>query len=207
MSAGRLALVAIALLAAIGGYWVGNRFKQPDPEPLSATVFPVPRPLPEFELVGEDETTFTRSDLRDAWHFVFFGYTYCPDICPTTLTRYTQVINRLAADPGLQQQTRVLFVSVDPARDTPERLGEYVRFFHPEFRGVTGDKQEIDRLAKAFSVFYETHEPDAEGNYLVDHSAVVAVVNPRAELAAFFSGVLDPEVIAADFQRIVARSQ
>ena len=199
----RAVLVLLAVLTLLLGYYAGNQFSRQRLDPGSITLLPESRSLPEFSMVDYNGEPFTRDSLKGKWHLVFFGYTYCPDICPTTLTRYTQVANRLQEAPEVLADTRVLFVSVDPDRDVPARLREYVQFFNPEFLGATGSAEEITRLAKAFALFYQVHEPDANGNYLVDHSAAVAIVNPDAELVGYFNAVMDPEVIATDFRRLV----
>ena len=199
----RAILVLLAVVTLLLGYYAGNQFSRQRLDPGSVTLLPESKPLPDFALVDYDGQPFTRDSFKGKWHLVFFGYTYCPDICPTTLTRYTQVSNRLQSSPDVLANTRVLFVSVDPQRDIPARLKEYVQYFNPEFLGATGDPEEIARLAKAFALFYQLHEPDANGNYLVDHSAAVAIVNPDAELVGYFTAVMDPEVIAADFRRLV----
>ena len=199
----RILLVLAAAMTLLLGYYAGNQFSREQFDAGSATLLPHARELPEFSLVGQDGEPFTRESLKGKWHLVFFGYTYCPDICPTTLTRYTQVTNRLGDAPDVLDNTRVLFVSVDPGRDTPARLKEYVQFFNPEFIGATGDPDELARLAKAFALFYQAHEPDENGNYLIDHSAAVAIVNPDARLLGYFSAVTDPEVISRDYRRIV----
>lgn len=199
----RTLLILAAALTMLLGYLAGNQFSREQFDSGSVTLLPQPRPLPEFSLVGQDGAPFTRDSFKGKWHLVFFGYTYCPDICPTTLTRYTQVTNRLTDAPQVLENTRVLFVSVDPKRDMPARLKEYVQFFNPEFLGATGDPEEIARLAKAFALFYQAHEPDENGNYLIDHSAAVAIVNPDAELVGYFTSVTDPKIIAGDYRRLV----
>jgi len=199
----RTLMVLFAAAALLAGYYLGNQYQRERFEPGSITLLPSPKPLPEFDLVGFGDAPFTLADLQDNWHLVFFGYTYCPDICPTTLTRYAQVINRLQEQPEVAEQTRVLFVSVDPQRDTPQRLEEYVQFFNPDFLGATGEPDEIARLAKSLALFYEQHEPDANGNYLIDHSAAVAIIDPQGRLMGYFSAVLDPYAIAHDFGRLV----
>ena len=199
----RAVLVLLAAATLLLGYYAGNQFSRQRYDPGSVTLLPQPRELAEFSLVDYDDAPFNRDSLKGKWHLVFFGYTYCPDICPTTLTRYTQVSNRLQEAPDVLDNTRVLFVSVDPQRDIPPRLKEYVQYFNPDFLGATGDADEIARLAKEFALFYQLHEPDANGNYLIDHSAAVAIVSPDAELVGYFSSVTDPEVIATDYRRLV----
>jgi len=199
----RSLMVLIATAALVAGYYLGNQYQRQQFEPGSITMLPSPKPLPEFELISFGGSPFTRGNLEGKWHLVFFGYTYCPDICPTTLTRYAQVMNRLQEQPEIAEKTRVLFVSVDPERDTPQRLEEYVKFFNPDFLGATGDPAQIAALAKVLALFYQQHEPDANGNYLIDHSAAVAIIDPEARLVGYFSAVLDPIAISYDLGRLV----
>jgi protein SCO1/2 len=199
----RIVLLAVALLALVGGYWLGNHYQRPSLEGISATLLPEPRPIGGFSLRDDNGKPFGPQQLRGHWTFVFFGYTHCPDICPDTLYRMVQVFNRLAVDPDLQKDTRMVFVSVDPQRDTPEVLHDYVRYFHPDFTGVTGPEEELLPFARQFSVVYMKQAP-AEGsdNYLVDHSAAILLVDPDGQLHGIFSGVQDPGTIAADLQKI-----
>ena len=199
----RIVLLAAAVLTMLTGYYFGNQFANRQLDPGSLTLLPAPKTLPAFELVDDEGEAFTPASLKDHWTLAFFGYTYCPDICPTTLTRYTPVLNRLQDKPEVVDNTRVLFVSVDPERDTPERLKEYVEYFNPDFQGATGEPTQIAELAKALALFYQAHEPDANGNYLIDHSAAVAIIDPDAQLVGYVNAVLDPQVIASDYGRLV----
>ena len=201
----RALVVVFAAGTLLLGYLAGNQFGRQHFDPGSITLLPEGKALPEFELVDQDGKPFTKAQLEGKWNLVFFGYTYCPDICPTTLTRYTQVTNRLQDAPEVLASTRVLFVSVDPKRDPPERLKEYVHYFNPEFSGATGDPEQIASLAKTLALFYEAHEPDENGNYSIDHSAAVAIIDPHAKLVGYFNAVLDPAVIAADYRRLVEK--
>jgi protein SCO1 len=159
-----------------------------------------PRPLPEFELLDMQGEPFTRTSLEGRWSFVFFGYTYCPDICPLTMALLGSAITEIrrlepdAADP------RVVFVSVDPDRDTPEALSQYVAYFNPEFMGVTAPMEELTPFTRALGILHrKAEDPRDPENYLVDHSASILLINPRGELQAVLSAPHQVQSIASDF--------
>lgn len=203
----RFIIIIMAVFAVLIGYLAGNRFSAPEPLDLkTGTALPEPRILPEFELIDQNGNAFTRDSLSDQWHFLFFGYTHCPDVCPTALLRFTQVYNRLGAYPELQGKTKMTMVSVDPARDTPEQMKNYVTYFSPEFVGLTGSKEMIDKLGTSLSVVYKIHEPEpGREGYVVDHSSTTMVINPDGRLAAVFTGETDPALIAGDFIELAKR--
>ena len=130
----------------------------------------------------------TRVFYKGQWTLVFFGFTYCPDICPTTMAFLNQFMASL--DGTEAQDTQVVMVSVDPARDTVQQLASYVPFFNPEFIGVTGDFLDIHRLATALNTPFRK-VAGAGDDYLVDHSANVVLINPRGDYHGFFKAPLD----------------
>jgi protein SCO1/2 len=191
--------VVLAVLAAGGGVWVAKRTSNQVPQLTSGTWLPQPRPLSEFSLTDESGKPFTRESLKGHPTLVFFGFTHCPDVCPTTLAKLGQVVK--AADvPDL----KVLLVSVDPARDTPTQLEKYVHAFNPEFRGVTGSVEEIERVAREFGVAVEKVELPG-GQYTVDHSAVVFLLNKQGDRVAIFTPPIEIEPIAASLRTVAGR--
>jgi len=198
--------IAIALLAVLMfyiGLQLGTLYQRETLENLSATVLPEPWTVEPFKLIDQDGQPFTADNLRAQWDFLFFGYTHCPDVCPTTLAMLSRVYNRLAARPKLQARTRVLFVSVDPARDTPEQLKGFVSYFGPEFLGVTGSEAEIEKVTSQLNIYYQRHAPpEGSEDYAVDHSASLLVADPQGRIRAVFAGVYDPAAVAADFTKI-----
>ena len=138
-----------------------------------------PVPVPEFELVDEHGQPFRLSDQRGRVVLLFFGYTSCPDVCPTTLATWRRVHEALGEDA---QQVRFVFVTVDPERDTPERLALHVDAFQPDFVGLTGPQEDLEAVYQVFDVFYEkdTSSQSALG-YLVSHTATTFVVDPSGQ--------------------------
>jgi protein SCO1/2 len=164
-----------------------------------------PRPLSEFTLTDSADKPFSRDSFKDHWSFLSFGYTYCPDACPLTLSQLNLVDKQLAEE-DLNKDTDYLLISVDPRRDTPQRLAEYTAFFNKKFHGATGEPGELSKLSKALGVYYSVPEnPEDPENYLVDHSSAVVLINPDAELQALFTPPHDPQRISADFKAIRER--
>ena len=151
-------------------------------------LFDTPRDLGVFELRDHTGEPFSPAQLTGHWTLIFFGFTHCPDICPTTMSELANLKAQLVGTEA--EAIRVVMVSVDPARDTPERLAEYVPYFHQEFLGVTGDFAKILSFAQRLNApFRKVSEP---GNgYQMEHSANVALLNPRGDYHGFFRAPLD----------------
>lgn len=169
----------------------------------TGTVLAPARELPDFSLIDHHGRNFARDNLRGHWSLVFFGFTNCPDLCPTTLTMLAAMEKTMlaAADPV---RPSVVFVSVDAARDTPEQLARYIPNFDPEFTGVTArDQASIEALTARMGVAASIQLlPD--GSYSVDHSAAIFVVNPAGQLTAILTGPFTAEAVRSDFRRMVA---
>jgi protein SCO1/2 len=161
------------------------------------------RALPDFSLIDQRGRIFGSANLRGHWSLLFFGYTNCPDFCPTTLTTLAAMQKRLRADKAAVRP-QVIFVSVDAKRDTPEQLAKYVPYFDPEFIGLTAaDQPSIEAVAKNLGVGIIIR-PTSDGNYTVDHSAEIMVLDPDGRLTAILTGPFTVEALQGDFQRIVA---
>jgi len=136
----------------------------------------------ELSLTDQNGKPRTLADFRGKVVVLFFGYTHCPDVCPTTLAELSQVMKRLGSDAD---RVQVLFVTVDPERDSPAALSQYVTAFDPRFLGLLGDAAATRLAAKEFKVFYEKHKGPAPGEYTVDHSAGTYVIDPEGRLRLF----------------------
>jgi protein SCO1/2 len=201
-------LILVAAVAAAGGLWLGQHgtLGLPGaPQVSAAVLYPQPRPIPEFALTRSDGQPYTRADLDGAWTLLFFGFTHCPDVCPTTLATLRDVGKALPAD--VASRVRMTFVSVDPERDTPQRAGEYARFFSPAIVAATGDKATLDALTGALGVLYvkvpSEGRPDGAADYTVDHTASILLVDPQGRLRGLFRTPHDPARIAADIEALV----
>jgi protein SCO1/2 len=135
--------------------------------------------------------------LRGKYLVLYFGYTFCPDVCPTTLNDLAKALEILGEDA---EQVQVAMITVDPERDTPEHLRRYLTSFDPSFIGFTGTPEEIAAVATAYGIFYEKHEGSAATGYLVDHTATVSVIDPDGYLRMLFPFGTSSEEIAADLQ-------
>lgn len=179
-------LFAVVLAAALAlGVIVATRVQSPA-ELHSAFVLPTPTPLPEFALVDQRGQGITREAFRDHWSLVFFGFTHCPDICPTTL-QILSAARKTLADNGQQPLPKIVLVSVDPERDTPELMAQYMAYFGDDNLGITGTLDEVKKLTTGLGIYF-AKQPGNEESYAVDHSAAVLLVNPDAEFHALFGG-------------------
>ncbi len=201
-------LIALGLALALSGAFLAWRH-WPAPMPAlppsgqlpAATLIDDTQPLPAFAL-HRSGGVLTNADLLGRWTLLDFGYTFCPDICPTTLATLKDIETRLVAIGVAAPQ--VVFVSVDPARDTPERLADYVHFFDPSFIGATGSDAELAALAKHLGVQYQRHDETDKQHYTVDHGAVVYLIGPQGRLKATFSWPHDPAAIVRDYVRLTS---
>ena len=161
------------------------------------------RALPEFELLDHNQRPLTRASLKGKWNLMFFGYTHCPDICPASLQTLSEMMGSID-DPDVTGALRVYFVSVDPERDRPEVLSDYVRYFDPSFIGATAEMDRLTPLTRSLGIAHQIRNR-AEGNpvYDVDHSSAIVLVNPQAEFAGLFGAPHDAMAMARDMTRIV----
>lgn len=160
----------------------------------AATALHPPRPLPDFELLGDDGQALTRADLTGSWTLVFMGFTHCGDVCPATLYTLTEVAAQLASAPKL------LFISVDPERDTPAVIRGYLESFDADWLGANGTATQIDKLADSFGAHWSvSNDPQ---RYVVEHSSAVFLLDPSTRFAALFSAPLDVDAIAADLAQL-----
>ena len=154
----------------------------------------------DFALIGHDGKARTLADFRGKAVVIFFGYTQCPDVCPTTLSELAEVMKQLGADAD---RVQVLFVSVDPERDTPELLAQYVPAFDRRFLGLYGDAAATERTAKTFKVFYQKVPGQTPGSYTVDHTAGSYVYDPQGKLRLFVKHGTGAEPIVHDLRRLL----
>ena len=177
-----------------------------EPAPVSGFELPVPRGVRPFVLRTHAGAPFSEKDLQGRWSFLFFGFTQCPDVCPATLAELHQV--RLALDSARDAvPSAILFVTIDPARDTEPRLKEYVERFDPEITGLRSTSGATRRFAEQFRVRYEIAGASGEpkSDYRFDHTASVSLIGPDARLYAIYTLPLRPSTVAGDVVRIHAK--
>ena len=185
-----------------------------DEELRAAGVFllPTPREIADFSLLGQDGYAFTNEALQDKWSFIFFGFTHCPDVCPTSMAAMGQAERGLYGDQEMAEADfQGVLVSVDPKRDTPARLGDYARAFSPRFLGVSGLDDELAAFARQLNVaFVEVAtEPVVFGgetaDYTVDHTGNIVIVNPRGHYHGFIKLPHKSDTIRLTYQTLAAQ--
>ena len=205
------ATILVAALAAALGLWAsqhqfGEPAATPWPQTQAVRLFDPPRELPAFTLRQSDGTPLVPGELKGHWTLVFLGFTHCPDICPTTLATMAQAQKQWASIPDTTRP-RVLFVSVDPERDTPDRIGEYAHGFHRDTLAATADVPSLENFARSLSmVFAKVPPEDGEPAdvYSVDHSAALAVLDPQGRMSGLVQPPFDAKAIAADMAALTA---
>ncbi len=180
-----LIIAVVAIVAIALGTWTSYRLVSPPPAPRVATVLPAPVTLPDFSLLDHHGQPVGREVFAGQWDLVFFGFTHCPDICPMTLQVLASARRQLA-EAGAERLPRIVLVSVDPERDTAEIMGKYVTYFGDENLGITGDLAEVRKLTGELGIYFEK-TAGRNGNYSVDHSTVVLLLNPAGEMHALFA--------------------
>ncbi len=163
-------------------------------------LLPRERAIPALQLVDQDGQAFDTRDLRGRWHLLFLGFTACPDVCPTTLSDLRRLLGRL--QPEVRERVQVVLVSVDPARDTPERLKQYLAYYRSGFKGLTGELSELTKLSKALGLpFVPANETD--GDYSVSHSGNIALVAPDGSLRGHIRAPLKLDGLADALPELV----
>lgn len=199
------ALIGITVVAGLVVARVGLSLFQP--HLYAGTIFQGDEPAPAMSgLIDDEGNEFDPADHEGEVVVVYFGYTNCPDVCPTALSDVNQAITQLDGDDA--DRTELVMVSVDPERDTPVSLNEYVGFFNDSFMGVTGSREDIDRAAALYGIFYQLNKDnflDDEGtNYTVDHTANLMGIGPDGSLRILWSPDVSADQLAADIAELLS---
>ncbi|MFP3942867.1 MAG: SCO family protein [Alphaproteobacteria bacterium] len=157
-----------------------------------------------FELVDHTGRTVTQADFAGKPMLIYFGFTYCPDVCPTALQVMSQALDRLGPQA---EQVQPVFISIDPERDTPENMAAYVGHFHERMVGLTGTPEQVRQAADAYRVYYKKSKGAAEADYLMDHSSVVYLMGPEGEFLAHFNHTTSPEKMAEGIAKALKNSR
>ena len=196
--------VCAAIAALVGATIIPGCGPGTDPGQLrQATLLPQAMALPDFQLVDQNGESFSRDSLRDRWSLLFFGFTQCPDICPATLLQLTTARANLVSAMPDSPVPKIILISVDPERDTPDTLHEYVAYFGGDIAGVTGNVEQLRRLTSSLGIYFEKQAPDGD-QYNVSHSTAVILINQNAEFHAVFGAPLNIDNIMHDLPILMA---
>ncbi|HEV8094655.1 MAG TPA: SCO family protein [Burkholderiales bacterium] len=195
----------MALAAILAGVWLAEVYREHDSQAMLLpdqviTLFPDPKPLTAFALTDDKNRVFDLASLKGKWSFLFFGFTHCPDVCPTTLAVLARARDNIAKNAVGAEDVQFVFVSVDPNRDTASKLRQYVDYFDTTFLGVTGDDAQIANLAGQLGAPYQVAITPGVENYPVYHSMAVFLLDPQARYHAVFTPPHDAEAIARRFK-------
>ena len=196
----RSALIVVFALAllALGSAWmtialITNRV----PEQTSSSSAQIGGP---FTLVAADGKTVTDQTYRGKWLLIYFGYTFCPDACPTALNNMSIALDKLGAEAN---KTQPLFITVDPKRDTPQAMADYLKSFDPRIVGLTGSQAQTDSVAKAYRVYVAPQKADGD-DYFVDHSGYIYVVSPQGKFVNVIAGDAAGDEMAKKLREMIA---
>ncbi len=198
-------MTAVVLAAMLGVVWLAATYRENGSRAVLLpdqvmTLLPEPKPLTAFAFTDHENRVFDLSRLKGKWSFLFFGYTHCPDVCPTTLATLARAHENMAKSKAGAEDVQFVFISVDPNRDTAGKLRQYVTYFDASFLGVAGDDAQLGKLAGQLGAVYQVEVKPGAENYPVYHTAAVFLVDPRARYHAVFAPPLDAEGISRRFE-------
>lgn len=195
-------LMALALTVGMLASYLTFSSRHAERPPTAALLLHSPKLLPDFSLTDISGAPFTRSQLMGHWSLLYFGYTHCPDACPTTLAALDRMMHYFAKVPPAKRP-HVYFVSVDPGRDNLQLLKNYTQYFNPGFTGATGSLDNLKALTTPLGADFSYEKPDKQGNYGVIHSTAVVLVDTEGEETALYTPPLDPKRMASDYVNII----
>lgn len=192
-----LAAVAVVVVAGLAGFFL----VRPPAYAFQGGEYQPPQPAPRLDLMDQNNEPFSLADQAGNITLVYFGYTTCPDLCPTTLSDFSVVKDELGTDAD---RVRFVLTTFDPERDTPDRLRQYLSFFDPEFIGLWGDQAQTDQFLRDYGVTINRVEyPDSATGYLIDHTALVYVIDAEGRLRLSFPYGTPPESMVADIRHLL----
>jgi len=202
MITGKKTLLLMTTLGILVALVAGCRAFAPAYE-YKGTLLEPPLPIPDFELKDTREQPFHLSDVEGNIALVYFGYTFCPDVCPLTLWNVKNALKELEG----KERVKVIFISVDPDRDTPEVVGRYLTAFDPNFIGLTGDFEKVKTVMKPFGAFAEKEEvKDSAAQYLMTHTASLYLLNPQRELMLIYPFGFEADDLRSDLSYLLQQS-
>ncbi len=191
--------ILFGVVIGLSGVYAGSQWIKPAYTFQGSVIEPA-LPADDFELTTQDGESFRLSDYQGEPVLMFFGYTNCPDVCPTTLYEYKRIASILGEE---SDQVVFTFITVDPQRDTPEQLKTYVQGFNSSFIGLTGTEDELEPVYQTFGVYHEIQESDSAAGYLVDHTARIYVLDRSGDLRLTFPFGMDVNAMADDIQHLL----
>ncbi|OKY26665.1 MULTISPECIES: SCO family protein [Thalassotalea] len=203
----KLLVVIVAVIALVSGIFIyKSAFNKVQPE--FSLYYQTPRVIQPFTMTKHTGEQFSNTQLKNKWSWVFFGYTSCPDVCPTTLQELNFRYDDLKA---VADNTQVILVSVDPQRDSAARLAKYIAYFNQEFIALTADHASLFPFARNLGLMYAISDEAQSSSYLVDHSASIVLINPQGKIAAIFKPkhelgqvpIISGDELVSDFAKIV----
>ena len=204
---GRIVVFA-AFLVFIGGI-IYNVVEKPrrrlSQAQVSATIVNDPREIQPFHFIDDEGKPFTNVNLKDHWTFLFFGFTNCPSLCPTTMDQLAKLYEELTVEHKAPIP-QVVMVSIDPDRDTREKMHAYVKGFNAHFIGVVGSKEQVQQITHQLGIVYMREEGKSKTDYVLDHSGTVILVNPKGRVLAFFSLPHHAQKMASDYTYITSHA-
>ena len=196
------AMAILAIFAISAGFYISLKQAQQsqlETPNIEGLFWPNPKQINEFSVLDHDGKIFGLEQMRGKWSFIFFGYSHCPDVCPVTMAIMADAYKELAAD---NSDLQVIFASVDPERDTTEKLSQYANYFHPDFIGLGGSDEMIKSLTGQIGVAYYLNNEDQTEGYLVDHSASIFLIDPFGRLVGKLSPPHEKDKIIQQFTNI-----
>lgn len=185
--------ICAAIITSLFLFHMRNKPVQMTLSQDAGTIFPVARDIKSFELVSADNKPFTQKNFLNHWTLLFFGFTHCSNVCPTTLDMLNRVYSKVHTTyPDLQ----IVLVSLDPERDSMETLANYTKGFNPDFIGVSGKIQELRKLQSQLGIFSAREASTSESNYQIQHSSSILLINPQGKWAAIYKYGMNPEQFA-----------
>jgi protein SCO1/2 len=195
-------LAGLMVIGAAIGIFMSRYYQHSQPpERIEGILWPDPKVIGDFSMLNQEGKTFTRNDLSGKWSFLFFGYTNCPDVCPTTLAILNEV-SRLINNTNSPIDSQFIFVTVDPMRDTIEKLENYVGHFNSNFIALGGTQEQLDSLASQIGISYLYESAAEDGSYLVSHTSSIFLIDPKARLISILSQPFNPLQIQSRFVEI-----
>ena len=200
------ALILFSLVALFFGLFVGQhlKFKDKDMSNFSGVWLENPRDIAAISLQDTANNLFNNESFTGHWTMLFFGFTSCPSLCPTTMAELGKMYRKLES-LGVKNLPQVIMVSLDPQRDNPEKLGNYVRAFDRHFLGLTGDEQTINKMAREMGIASTKVDGSDEQSYNIEHTGTVILINPNGKINGFFTSPLNADALAKDYKKVVGQ--